>query len=104
VTEGSKTTAATLMLLASSPSRLEDLKVTSVTNGTATLTWTPSPETGVTGYIAAYGPAATPEAQQTRVAKATATIPGLRPGMVVSVKAVNAKGLEGWDWARVTVK
>jgi len=25
------------------------------------------------------------------------------PGTVLSVKAVNARGLEGWDWARVTV-
>lgn len=104
VTEVSKTTAATLMLLASSPSRLKHLKVTSFTNGTATLAWTPSPETGITGYMVAYGPATSPELRQMRVAKATATIPGLTPGMVVSVKAVNAKGLEGWDWARVTVK
>lgn len=103
VTEVSKTTAATLMLLASSPSRLKDLKVTSFANGTASLTWTPSPETGVTGYIVAYGTASSPEAQQTRVVKAAATINGLKAGMMVSVKAVNAKGLEGWDWARVRI-
>ena len=35
----------TLMLLASSPSRLKDLKVDGYVNGTATLSWTPSPET-----------------------------------------------------------
>ncbi len=46
VTEVAKTTAATLMLLASSPSRLADLKVDSYQNGTATLSWTPSPEQG----------------------------------------------------------
>ena len=39
-----------------------------------------------------------------RVVKPAATIPGAAPGMVVSVKAVNARGLEGWDWARVTIK
>ena len=27
-----------------------------------------------------------------------------RPGWSIAVKAVNANGLEGWDWARVTVK
>ena len=41
VTEVAKTTAATLMLLASSPSRLANLKVDSYQGGTATLSWTP---------------------------------------------------------------
>ena len=104
VTEVAKTTAATLMLLASSPSRLIDLKVVSLANGTATLSWTPSPEGGVTGYIVAYGPASKPDAQQLRVTRPSATLTGVTPGMVVSVKAVNAKGLEGWDWARTTLK
>ena len=104
VTEVAKTTAATLMLLASSPSRLKDLKVESFTAGTAKLSWTPSPEKGVTGYIVAYGPATNPEAQQLRVTTASATVPKLAAGSIVSVKAVNAKGLEGWDWARVTVR
>jgi hypothetical protein len=36
--------------------------------------------------------------------KPAATLPGISPGTIVSVKAVNAKGLEGWDWARVMVK
>jgi hypothetical protein len=104
VTEVAKTTAATLMLLASSPSRLTDLKVDSFTSGTATLSWTPSPEKGVTGYIVAYGPAANPEAQQITVTGPGAMLKAVAPGTVVSVKAVNARGLEGWDWARVTVK
>ena len=34
-------------------------------------------------------------------------IPGIavlvKPGTVVAVKAVNARGMEGWDWVRVTV-
>ena len=104
VTEVAKTTAATLMLLASSPSRLTDLKVDSFTGGTAKISWTPSPEKGVTAYIVAYGPPSTSEAQQLRVAQANATLPKVAAGSVVSVKAVNSKGLEGWDWARVTVK
>ena len=104
VTEVAKTTAATLMLLASSPSRLTDLKVDSFTGGAARISWTPSPEKGVTGYIVAYGPPSNPEAQQLRVAQANATVPKVAAGSVISVKAVNSKGLEGWDWARVTVK
>jgi len=99
VTEVAKTTAATLMLLASSPSRLTGLKVDSYQNGTAILSWTPSPEQGVTGYIVSWGP----DAQPIRVTKTTASIK-VAPGTTVSVKAVNQRGLEGWDWARVTVK
>ena len=103
VTEVAKTTAATLMLLASSPSRLGDLTVKSFSGGAATLSWRPGPERGITGYIVAYGPASNPEARQTKVTGPTVTLTGVTPGTVVSVKAVNAKGLEGWDWARVTV-
>ena len=104
VTEVAKTTAATLMLLASSPSRLADLKVDSFTGGTAKISWTPSPEKGVTGYIVAYGPPSNPEAQTMKVTQATATVPKVSAGTVISVKAVNGKGLEGWDWARVSVR
>lgn len=104
VTEVARTTAATLMLLASSPSRLKDLHIDSIRNGVATVSWTASPEKEVTGYIVTFGPAAKPDAQQLRVAKPAATLSGVTPGTVIAVKAVNAKGLEGWDWARVNVK
>jgi hypothetical protein len=104
VTEVAKTTAATLMLLASSPSRLKDLKVDSFVGGNATLSWSPSPEKAVTGYIVAYGSASKPLAQQIRVTKPSATLSAIAPGTVVAVKALNARGLEGWDWAKVTVK
>ena len=102
VTEVAKTTAATLMLLASSPSRITDLKVESYHNGTAAITWKPSPETGVTGYIVAYGPGDSPELQQLTVKNPAATVK-VPAGSIVSVKAVHAKGLEGWDWARVRI-
>ncbi len=104
VTEVAKTTAATLMLLASSPSRLTDLKVDTFTGGTAKISWTPSPEKGITGYIVAYGPPTNPEAQTLRVTQPSATVPKVAAGSVISVKAVNAKGLEGWDWARISVR
>lgn len=102
VTEVAKTTAATLMLLASSPSRLTNLKVESYQNGTARVSWRPAPEAGVTGYLIAYGAPHKPDARQFTVKNPSATIEG-PPGTVVSVKALNAKGLEGWDWARVTI-
>ena len=104
IAEVAKTTAATLMLLASSPSRLKDLHVDSFKGGTASISWTPSPEKGVTGYVVAFGTATKPEAQQIRVVKPSVTLTGVSPGTSVSVKAVTAKGLEGWDWARVVVR
>jgi hypothetical protein len=104
VTEVAKTTAATVMLLASSPSRVSDLKVTEYANGTAALSWAPSPEKDVTGYVVASGPASRPEMHMTRVARPFARLTGITAGSLVSVKAVNGKGLEGWDWARIVVQ
>jgi hypothetical protein len=100
ITETSKTTAATLMLLASSPSRLKDVKVETA-NGVATVTWTPSPEKGITSYIVAYGPGLT---RRLTVKTPRAQIPAATPGTEIGVKAVNAKGLESWDWARAVVR
>lgn len=103
VTEVAKTTAATLMLLASSPSRLTDVKVESFSGDSARISWTPSPEKGVTGYIVAYGPASNPDAQRLRVTRPSATLQNVTSGTRIAVKAVNAGGLEGWDWARTVI-
>jgi len=102
ITETSKTTAASVMMLASSPSPVKDLKVISYDGKTAELSWSPSPEKSVRGYIVTYGSNNAPLRRE----KATAprvTLRDVKPGMVVSVKAVNARGLEGWDWSRVTI-
>jgi hypothetical protein len=104
VTEVARTTVATVMLLASSPSRINDLKVTAYADGTATLSWSPSPEKDVTGYVVASGPASRPEMHTSRVARPSARLSGITPGTQVSVKAVNGKGMEGWDWARIVVQ
>jgi hypothetical protein len=37
------------------------------------------------------------------VTQPRATLPQLTAGTVVSVRAVNARGLEGWDWAKTIV-
>jgi hypothetical protein len=103
ITETSKTTIATLMLLASSPSRLTQLKIDSYAGSTAALSWAPSPEKGVTSYIVAFGPASDPLRRRIVVTQTRAALPQVAPGTFVSVKAVNARGLEGWDWARITV-
>jgi hypothetical protein len=97
VTETAKTTAATIMLLASSPSRITGLTATPTT-----VTWTPSPESGITAYIVTWGPEDAPKTL--RVTQPRAGLPNVPSGTAVRVKAVNGKGLEGWDWARGVVK
>jgi len=103
ITETSKTTIATLMLLASSPSRLTRLRVDSVAAGTASLSWAPAPESGIASYVVAYGPPSDRLRHRVTVTQPHAALPQVAPGMVVSVKAVNARGLEGWDWATVRI-
>ncbi len=103
VVETSKTTVATIMLMASSPSRLKNVKVDSVSGAAATVSWTPSPEKGVASYIVAYGPPASPHQHRLVAAASQAKITPIAPGHTVSVKAVNANGLEGWSWATATV-
>ena len=72
---------------------------------TATVSWKPSPERGVNAYVVSYGPPAKPDEHQMRVTEAErSSLSNIAPGTIVAVKAVNAKGFEGWDWARVTVK
>ena len=101
VTEVAKTTAATLMLLASSPSRLTELKVDSFSGTAATLSWKPSPEKGVTGYIVTYGPPAKPEAQQINVTQAGRTLSNVAAGTQSSPSRPSTpEGLEGWDSRR----
>ena len=103
IAETSKTTIATLMLLASSPSRLTGLKVDNYAGQVASLSWTPSLEKGVTSYIVATGPASDPLRRRVTVAEPRVMLEQMAPGTIVSVKAVNARGLEGWDWAKVTI-
>jgi hypothetical protein len=103
IAETSKTTVATLMLLASSPSRLKDMKVERA-GQSVNVTWTASPEKSVTAYVVASGPASGPLTVRTTVKTPRATLTGITPGSIVAVKALNAKGLEGWDWARARVQ
>jgi hypothetical protein len=104
VAETSKVTVASIMLLASSPSRVKDLKIERDEGGSAALAWAASPEKSVSGYIVAWGPPTDPYKTQLRVPRPAASIKGVKPGMTVSVKAINTRGLEGWDWAKVVTR
>jgi hypothetical protein len=103
VTEASRTTVATLMLLASSPSRLKDLRVTRYADRVAEVSWTASPEKGVSSYIVTVTSPSGETLPRVTVSGPSATLRNVAPGSVVAVKGVNARGIEGWDWARVVV-
>lgn len=102
VAEVSKTTVASIMLLASSPSRLKGLEILRTASGVEAR-WTPAAEKGVVRYLLTYGPPNDPTLRTLTLTRAQATLPAAAPAWVVAVKAVNRLGLQSWDWARGTV-
>lgn len=100
VAEVSKTTVGTLMMLASSPARLKDLTVVSRNGDNVEVSWSAARESDVTGYVVAYGPVDNPLRESVQVS-GTSTRVRATPGTVVSVKAINRRGLQSWDWAHV---
>jgi Tol biopolymer transport system component len=103
ILETAKVTAATLVHLASSPSRLTGLKIGKSPKGTE-ISWTPSPESGIKSYVVAYGPASDPMRTRVTAIEPRLSLPALPAGTHIAVRAINARGLEGWDWAREIVK
>jgi hypothetical protein len=104
VAEVSKTTVASVMLMASSPSRLAGLTVSPPRGGGAQAQWTASPEQGVRTYQVTYGPPDEPARRTLAVSEPRAALPGAQAGWVVRVRAVNERGLHAWDWARAEIK
>ena len=93
VAEVAKTTAATLVLLASSPARLTGL---TVTDGMAS--WEPAPESGISRYQVRWQ---TDDGwASVEVTEPSARLPGLAAGGAVQVRATHHRGTVGWDWAR----
>jgi len=92
IAETAKTTVASLMYLASAPAPVKDLAV----KGTE-ISWSPSPEKNIRSYTVSYG------RREERVSQPRMNLTGLKPGDVVMVRATNSRGMQGWDWSRVTV-
>ena len=103
VAEVAKVTMASAILLASSPSRLTGLSAERGGSGAITVRWNPAVESDVTHYLVAFGPAGDPEASTLEVTVPEVTLEDMEPGSKLAVKAVNRRGLEGWDWARLEV-
>ncbi len=102
--EAAKFNTASIMMLASSPMPVKDLKVASLKSDTAEVAWTPSPEQGIASYIVEYGPEKDPSASSLTVTEPRVRLQGfkIKPGekLAIAVKAVNRRGIASWDWSR----
>jgi hypothetical protein len=103
VAEVAKVTTASIMLMASSPSRVTGVGLAPGEDGWVEVTWDPSPERDVVEYRVASGPLEDPWRSVVMVQEPRVVLQGVRPGDVVSVIAVNRRGFQGWDWARVSL-
>jgi Tol biopolymer transport system component len=103
VAEVSRTTAASIMLLASSPARPTGLELVRQDRDRVEIRWTAAPERDHARYLVRID---APGAAATRTLSVTApraTLTGIAPGTEIAIRAVNTRGLESWDAARVTI-
>jgi hypothetical protein len=103
VAEVSRTTVASIMYLAEAPSRIEGMRISGRTPSGIAVSWTPSPEAGIEGYRVQIRSRSGEVRELGVVTEPGYTLTGLRPGDRVEVRAVGARGLEGWDWAGVVI-
>jgi hypothetical protein len=108
VAEVGRTTVATLMLLASSPARITDVQARPAgAAGTVDVSWNPAPERGVARYRVRWrtgaGQTTTRDVVAAGQGRMSVRLEDAAPGSPVEVKALNDRGLEGWDWARAVV-
>jgi Tol biopolymer transport system component len=100
VAEVARTTLASVMLMASSPSRVTGLAATRTPDGSVDAKWNPAIEGGVTSYRVRWEDAEGKVGGMRVVKVTTARLAGVPSGATIEVRAVGARGLEGWDWAR----
>jgi|GEM_PF-282727 len=110
VTEVAKLNAAAIMLLASSPSPVKSVKVAGVGTdgaGSVEVTWTPNPERGIAHYVVSWGLEGKAEIFSKKVKEPRVSLKGLKTEAgekwMVSIKAVNARGLSSWDEAKLVL-
>lgn len=102
VAENTKANVAAIMLLAMSPSRVNGL-VAERRGADVALRWQESPERDIRQYVVSWTDASGTE-RRVRSASPSATIQGVPEGATISVLAINQRGLESWDVARVVLK
>jgi hypothetical protein len=102
VAEVSRTTLASVVLMASSPSRLAEVTASRARGGVVEVSWKPAIERGVSSYRVRWEDNRG-GAGGMRVVRGTSTrLAGVPDGATIAVRAIGARGLEGWDWARAT--
>jgi hypothetical protein len=106
VAEVSRTTLASIMLLASSPPRLSGIEARRSRVGVQ-LTWAAAEMSDVEDYRLRYTRADGSEAEEQITILGgeapRALLEDVLGGSDIGVKAVSRRGLEGWDWVWVTV-
>jgi hypothetical protein len=100
VAEVSKTTVATLMKLANVPSRPAGVTAER-RNGRTEVRWEALPESDVVEYVVEWGPAGDTARGTVRVREPHALLADVEPGEEIRVGAVNARGAQSWDMARI---
>jgi hypothetical protein len=103
VAEVSRTTAASIMLLASSPARPTGLEIVRHVGDRLELRWSAAPERDHARYAVRIDPPGIAAERSLTVAAPRVTLTGVAPGSEIAIRAVNARGLESWDAARVTI-
>jgi hypothetical protein len=100
VAEVARTTLASVVLMASSPSRVTALTAARGADGTVDAKWSAAVERGVTGYRLRWRNADGKVGGVQVVKEAAAKLRAVPKGATIEVRAIGARGLEGWDWAR----
>jgi hypothetical protein len=100
VAEVARTTLASVVLMASSPSRITGLTASRGADGTVDATWSAAVERGVTGYRVRWEDAEGKVGGGQVVKGTSAKLRAVPKGATIEVRAVGARALEGWDWAR----
>jgi Tol biopolymer transport system component len=103
VAEVSKTTAASIMLLASSPARPTGLELVRQDGDRVEIRWAAAPERDHARYVVRIDPPGDAATRTIRVTSPRATLTGVAPGSEIAVRAVNTRGLESWDAARIVI-
>jgi hypothetical protein len=98
VAEVARTTLASIVLMASTPSRLTGLTAARGADGTVDAKWNAAPERGVASYRVRW---VDPEGKVGGIQVVKGTNVKLRTvpkGATIQVRAIGVKGLESWDW------
>lgn len=97
VQEVSRSTTATLMMLANAPSKVTGLDVLDLGGNQTDVSWDPSPESDIDFYTVKYTDQMGNSHEQT-VNGTETSLNRADISKPISVKAVNNRGIHGWDW------